>query len=350
MSTSKGMRLALIGVREPFRYAAAAYRAGIVKLAYSTTPVSFSDAPYWVEPPTPGSSRIVTATADELLTSHVSEFDAAVIGVDCVGTNGAPPPAELAPSELASSKPAGPNGRFELIGRLAAFGKPILASGPIVTDLDELRELFTVCDASKVPLVAERALRFSPYYQIPRDRLADGDLGRPGLLRVHDWQSQQSAQSRPAIDWIERQVHNAMEIFGDRPDVIHGRELTSQRGLQLHLGFPEGGMALLGQAWKHEGGGPYSCVTLIGSSGASYADDHRNANLLMGDALEGLTVGMESTPLARQLADFCDIVNDPTRWPDGGDCLRACEVAQAASQAVESKQTARWTGGSYGFD
>jgi hypothetical protein len=130
------------------------------------------------------------------------------------------------------------------------------------------------------PLVSEYAYpalpwRFQPDVQAVRQSLTLGNLGTPGLLRLHSWASQCSPGGRrsriAAVDL-------ALWFFEAQPNSIHS--ISHPEGPQVfHLGFPKGGMAILDFTDQMPEGEAYQSFCLIGSDGAAYADDHGNRNL-----------------------------------------------------------------------
>jgi len=119
--------------------------------------------------------------------------------------------------------------------------------------------------------------------------------------------------------------------------------------MQLHLGFPAGGMALIDCARTlSTRSGSYYSLTLIGSTGAAYADDQHNTNLLFRDGTQGLRVDQGLGYFALQLQEFVDAVQQ-SRTPSssGEQGKRAIEVAQAAIDSCAARRVAKWRGDRY---
>ena len=119
--------------------------------------------------------------------------------------------------------------------------------------------------------------RFSPEVIALRESLDAGNLGKLGLIRMHLWNQQQS-------DGIQEMVHAidlTLWFFGTEPKYIHGTTSAENevKCSLIHLGFECGGMALLDFTNSLPTGDNYESLSLIGSKGAAYADDHRNRNL-----------------------------------------------------------------------
>jgi predicted dehydrogenase len=79
------------------------------------------------------------------------------------------------------------------------------------------------------------------------------------------------------------------------------------RVVQVHLGFAAG-MALIDLARLPTGDG-YHSLSVIGASGAAYADDHQNAQLLYrGGPGRAIVTGEGSKHLVAMLQDFTDTI------------------------------------------
>jgi predicted dehydrogenase len=141
-------------------------------------------------------------------------------------------------------------------------------------------------------------------------------------------------------------------LFDAVPDFVYAKALSDnipQRALQLHLGFPVGGMALIDCTRTLPArSDTYYSLTLIGSTGAAYADDHHNTNLLLRGDVVGLTVDQGRDHFALQLQEFVDAVRyDRVPNGTGEDGKRAIDVAQAAIDSMESHRAAKLVGDRY---
>jgi len=147
---------------------------------------------------------------------------------------------------------------------------PCLLDGPEECDPGQLERL------SGVSVMPGHEWRFLPEILPVAECHAADQLGAPGLLRIHHWLAADLPPRRAAF----AQVDLAHWFFGSPPARAHF--LTRPHYLQLHLGFPGDGMALIDLATNRPGTASYYSMHLIGSEGAAYADDHRNAHLLIG--------------------------------------------------------------------
>ena len=147
---------------------------------------------------------------------------------------------------------------------LASTGKPILLHNSLLSD-------------NTTNIVPAFPKRFSPEAIPLKQSLDAGELGQLGLLRMHLWNQKET-------DGLQEMVHAidlALWFFDDVPEHIHGTASIENgvKCLLVHLGFKCGGMALIDFTNSLPDGDNYESLSLIGSKGAAYADDHRNRNL-----------------------------------------------------------------------
>ena len=159
--------------------------------------------------------------------------------------------------------------------------KHVLIASPLADTRSGADSIIEACQEAGVRFAVCDTLRFHPSSQAIMDRLTDGKLGDPGLLRVHRWRVQQET---PLAEWLFPDVDLAMALFGSKPSdiyAIHRRgSIDAPKYVQIHFGFPAGGMAVMDFSGTLSGDSAYDSLSLIGSRGAAYADDHWNTHLL----------------------------------------------------------------------
>ena len=166
-------------------------------------------------------------------------------------------------------------------------GKHVLLALPAASTAADVSGLTDEFSAAGACLMVGGTLRFLPSQRVLKQRLEAGTLGTLGLLRAHRWNGGGDAAgaeltaadrcralSVPCLDL-------ANWLFEAPPERVYAR--AAEPGyLQVHLGFSGGGMALIDVSDDLPPGDGYRSVTVIGSDGAGYADDHRNRNLVFG--------------------------------------------------------------------
>ena len=259
----------------------------------------------------------------------------------------------------------------------AAQGKHILVAEPRNSFL-EMRALAEACQSHNARFMAGFLDRFRPSVQTVKQSLESGQLGQPGLLRIHRW----NAQASPTTD-IVADIDLAIWMFQAMPEEVYGvschkpgvqvagtdnaachkpgvqvggANKTARRVsedevsyLQLHLGFPGSGMAMIDVSSKCTTADGYYSLSLIGSAGAAYADDHHNQQLLFrGEQPTTLKTGEGTAPRLGMLREFADAINQQ-REPSvtSSDARAASLVCEAAQHSMEWGIVARQSGEHY---
>jgi predicted dehydrogenase len=108
------------------------------------------------------------------------------------------------------------------------------------------------------------------------------------LVRMHRWEpaAPHAASESPALpEPLVRDLDLALWLLGKPTDRVYAVEqragdLPCGRFLQVHLGCAGGGMALVDYADALPPGAGYQSLSVIGTAGAAYADDHSNMQLV----------------------------------------------------------------------
>ena len=176
--------------------------------------------------------------------------------------------------------PESNHARGSLALQAAEAGKHVLTASPLTLSVEDAEKVVEACRSADVRLMASSSLRFMPSHQAVKNALAEGKLGDPGLLRMHRWSQPSGPNSANDIvlGGSVVGIDLAIWLFGESPTEVYA---VGRPGYaQVHLGFPDGGMALIDDVRTLPNGDGYLSLSLIGSSGAAYADDHHNRNLL----------------------------------------------------------------------
>ena len=180
-----------------------------------------------------------------------------------------------------------------------------------------------------------------------KDGVVAGKLGDPGLLRIHRWRSETEGSDVQAAALI-RDLDIAQWLFGERPQSVYA--LARDDYLQVHLGFSNGGMALLDFARLPRGEG-YESLSFIGSTGAAYADDHHNMNLCFaGGKPVALRTGQGSLENLGQLEEFVAATGGAERGaPTFPSTSSITTLVEAVRSSVDSGRAAHIAGDAYGL-
>lgn len=199
------------------------------------------------------------------------------------------------------------------LGRAALLnGLHVLMTAPFglsVADADAIAD-----EATQRGLVVypERTAHWHPYRRTIHDALNADQLGEPGLVRIHHWlgrddpkPSTRLDQAFQAVDISDLGFNKPRRVFATTSGDVDHDQNDPLDYLQIHLGYANGSSALIDVAHIDAATG-YQNVSLIGSDGAAYADDHANMHLAISDesvsAIAGGPSGMQH--LLAQFEDF----------------------------------------------
>jgi predicted dehydrogenase len=149
---------------------------------------------------------------------------------------------------------------------------------PTLLDAPEEGDPTRLSTLEGASLMPAHEWRFAPNVIPVQESRSQGQLGEPGLLRIHYWLAQKKCPRTVSF----HQIDLAHWFFSSPPDSVYCH--ACQDYLLIHLGYPDGGMALVDVATARPGTTDYHSMHLIGSGGAAYADDHENTHLLLGKA------------------------------------------------------------------
>jgi predicted dehydrogenase len=259
--------------------------------------------------------------------------------------DGATPPPATCDAAVYLGLPPGP----EVIERLLSRGTHVLVTPRAGLSVDALERL-SAARRSGAQLAVANPDRFLPSRQLIRQQLDAGRLGEPGLVRIHRWiplnPESEGTHDAPEVlpASMTQDVDVALWLMGEAPNVVYALECAGEDrdscSTQLHLGFPGGGMALVDYSNQLPLGDGYQSLSLIGSAGAAYADDHQNMQLLYRGR------GPEAVPVDEGGRQFLALVQEFVADLGQGHDLSASvsawrtvlAVTDAARQSVSSRR------------
>jgi len=249
-------------------------------------------------------------------------------------------------------------------------GKHVLLDMPLLLGMLADDEPIAVCQSAGATVMLSQPMRFLPSVAEAKSSLESGSLGTPGLLRIHDWRPPNASEDVPSnpdeqviageavFQDLLPDVDLANWIFGSTPSEIFAdgftRQDTEQEVLgyvQLHLGYADGGMALVDRCVMLPPGSDYFSLSVFGSDGAAYADDHRNMHLLyQGGRPTALPAGQGKLHHLAELQEFVDAIaagRPPAITADDG--FRAEKVLRAADLSLKCGRAMKLVGSNYEF-
>lgn len=246
--------------------------------------------------------------------------------------------------------------RPETVRLAGGAAKHVIVDAPVSGSLAEVEAMVDACKQGGVCFAIRKTLRFTPCIQVIKDRLVSGKLGDPCLLRVHRWRSIANDKRPLLVDTLFADIDLALWLFNAKPTEVYALARSGEGGtgttpdyVQVHFGFPSGAMALLDFSAALPQGKGYDSLSLIGSTGAAYADDHNNTHLLFnGGNPAALISGQGDGHLALELQSLVDGITGRTETPVGGkECLAVHQVIEAIERSLQAKQVIRDQRGIY---
>lgn len=247
----------------------------------------------------------------------------------------------------------GPDAVLSLLGLARQQGLSAwLADGAVLEFevIDDMRQAFA---GVGLELQTGQPLRHRPMVDTVRAALRAGQLGEPAILRVHDWRGAAGPQAIPP-GWELRAIRQYADlvcwlleltpetVWAIRPTVASQPEMedTPVETVQIHAGGPGPAMVLCDLAHGLPAGDEYWSLSVIGSHGAAYADDHRNRQLVFG----GGTARAECTregdwPLWHLLRSFLPDTPGETRSEPIREAPGAAALSQAIGQSLQSGES-----------
>ena len=229
-------------------------------------------------------------------------------------------------------------------GAIAA-GKHVLVAAPVADSLEDTESMLRAAEEVGVFLAVGGLPVNVPANRVILDRLSSGKLGEPGLLRVHCWSG---GSSRSLASKLYGHIDLALRIFGSLPAELYCVGRGDQSYLQVHLGFAGGGMAVLDFSDRLPAGQGYDSLSLIGSSGAAYSDDHHNTHLLFAGGNPAALIDDCGDGLLAEVQAFVDAIAGETLPPTDGEAVLAVHrVLEAIGRSSESAGVLHERGGNY---
>ncbi|MBC8117294.1 MAG: hypothetical protein H7062_23100 [Candidatus Saccharimonas sp.] len=265
---------------------------------------------------------------------------AAVSSFDATGDGHAPTEACEAAAFVGTKTPDSVE-----VERFLAAGKHVL----LATDARPLRDRMEVLTSTARRAGAQLSIvnpdHALPSRQLVRQQIASGKLGEVGLVRIHRWEPTvtEGVLHRKSLPGpLVRDLELALWLFDKSPNVAYAtaNEQAAESGglVQVHLGFSGGGMALITYSNCLPPGDGYQSLSVIGSSGAAYADDHQDRQLVFAGGPPQAVRGGEGMTLALVMQEFVDAVREQ-RDLSASLLAWTCawDVADAVQQSLESR-------------
>lgn len=191
---------------------------------------------------------------------------------------------------------------------------------------------------------------YLPSRQLIRRQLQEGKLGEAVLVRIHRWESADDRRDFVGLPpTLVGDIELAAWLMGKGPDRVYAAGLTTGAPfVQVHLGYPGGGMALIDHCDHLPPGDGYHSLAVIGSAGAAYADDHQNMQLVFqGGHPRAVRTGEDNAGwLFLLLQEYVEALQsgradrfaDPLQWQSVHTTVAAVQRSLLSRQAVDLEE------------
>ena len=237
------------------------------------------------------------------------------------------------------------------VQRIVAAGKQVLLATETILSMEWVETLVDHSRLAGVEVMVTNPDHFLPSRQLIKQQLFDAfNLGCVGLIRIHRWESSPANRDLDSTRLpapLVRDMELAMWLMGFFPNLIYAveqssgeREGNSVGSIQVHLGCSGGSMVLVDYTDGLPTGDGYQSLTVIGSNGAAYADDHQNQQLVYGGGCaRAMPTGEGVLALVTLVQKFVDeLCSKHERWPSVGEWQQARLMADAVRRSLDLRQ------------
>ena len=235
------------------------------------------------------------------------------------------------------------------VQRIVTSGKHVLFATETVMSMEWIETLIDYSRLAGVEVMVTNPDHFLPSRQLIKQQLFDAfNLGHVGLIRIHRWESSPANRDLDSTRLpapLVRDMELAMWLMDGFPNLVYAverttgeREGNSVGSIQVHL---DGcGMVLVDYTDGLPAGDGYQSLTVIGSDGAAYADDHQNQQLVYGGGCaRAMPTGEGVLALAALVQDFVDELRSKNElWPGVGEWRVARSMADAVRRSLDLRQ------------
>ena len=246
--------------------------------------------------------------------------------------------------------------------KAAAAGKHIICEKPLARTTRQAQEIVTACRKAGVQLLVAHVVRFFPEYALAYSAVAEGQIGKPGVIRLHRGSYR---PKKPAGNWFLDEVKSGgilMDLMIHDYDYarwIAGEveSVSARRLTELHLEAPvdyglvilshrSGALSHIAGAWAYPPPTFRTHLEIAGDRGLIEFDSDGTApiqNLILKSGnSHAPDVALPSSPVSEspyttQIKEFYAALAEgkPARV-SAADGLAAVQIADAAIQSAHS--------------
>jgi predicted dehydrogenase len=255
----------------------------------------------------------------------------------------------------------------EMALKAAAAGKHIICEKPLARTTRQAQEIVTACRKAGVQLLVAHVVRFFPEYALARSAVAEGQIGKPGVIRLHRGSYR---PKKPAGNWFLDEVKSGgilMDLMIHDYDYARWvagevESVSARRVTELHLDAPvdyglvilshrSGALSHIAGAWAYPPPTFRTHLEIAGDRGLIEFDSEDTApiqNLILrSGGSDAPDVALPSSPVSEspyttQIKEFYAALADGAAVRvSATDGLAAVQIADAAIQSAHSGRPVR---------
>ena len=255
----------------------------------------------------------------------------------------------------------------EMALKAAAAGKHIICEKPLARTTKQAQEIVAACRKAGVQLLVAHVVRFFPEYALARSAVAEGQIGKPGVIRLHRGSYR---PKKPAGNWFLDEVKSGgilMDLMIHDYDYARWvagevESVSARRVTELHLDAPvdyglvilshrSGALSHIAGAWAYPPPTFRTHLEIAGDRGLIEFDSDGTApvqNLILkSGGSDAPDIALPSSPVSEspyttQIKEFYAALAEgkPSRV-SAADGLAAVQIADAAIQSAHSGRPVR---------
>lgn len=253
---------------------------------------------------------------------------------------------------------------YQMVRQAAAHGKQIICEKPLARTVEQARQMVITCREAGVQLLVAHVVRFFPEYALAKASVADGQIGRPGVVRLsrgsyrpkkpaRNWFLDESKSGGILMDLMIHDYDYARWIAGEVESVFAKKVSTDHPDAPIDYGLAilkhEGGaLSHIAGAWAYPPPTFRTHIEIAGDAGLIEFDSDATApikNLLLGTGQgDAPDVGLPASPVSEspyttQIKEFYrTLLNGAPARVSAEDGLAAVQIAEAAIQSAKTGQ------------
>jgi len=255
----------------------------------------------------------------------------------------------------------------EMALKTAAAGKHVVCEKPLARTTEQAQEIVAACREAGVQLLVAHVVLFFPEYALARSAVAQGQIGKPGVIRLHRGSYR---PKKPAGNWFldeEKSGGILMDLMIHDYDYARWvagevESVSARRVTELHPDAPvdyglvilshrSGALSHIAGGWAYPPPAFRTHLEIAGDRGLIEFDSDGTApirNLILkSNRSDAPDVALPSSPVSEspyttQIKEFYSaLAEGKTVRVSATDGLVAVQIAEAALQSAHSGQPVR---------